>query len=74
MIKSTKLRELVNLIKTKKDNYLNVKYFVFYVFKLQSKIWKNLFVLTFAVLLICFMENKNLQTHHRSPSFLCYIV
>ena len=38
MIKSKKLRQLVNLIKTKKDNYLNVKYFVFYVFKLQSKI------------------------------------
>ena len=38
MIKSTKLRQLVNLIKTKKDNYLNVKYFVFHVFKLQSKI------------------------------------
>ena len=71
MIKSKKLKRLLILIlKTKKDNYLNVKYFVFYVFKLQSKIFKNFFVLTFPVLLACFMKNKNLQDYYRALSFL----
>ena len=48
MIKSKKLKRLVNLIKTRKDNYFNFECFVFYMFKLQKKI---VFVPSFTILL-----------------------
>ena len=39
IIKSKKLKQLIMI---KKDSYINFEYFVFYVFKLQSKIFKDL--------------------------------
>lgn len=39
IIKSKKLKQLIMI---KKDSYINFEYFVFYVFKLQRKIFKDL--------------------------------
>ena len=42
MIKSKKLKRLVNLIKTRKDNFFDFEYLVFYVFKLQKNCLRSL--------------------------------